>query len=230
MAAGKRAQRMEQKRQDALKAAVALFLQQGYHATKLEQIARAIDSSTASLLRAYADKEAILHALMTELVELQFETVRTMLREDAEPILVYAVKSALQLTLCEQHEAQRDIYVTAYTLPTTSDFIYHANTAELAQIVFEYMPELLPSDIFELEIAAGSMMRGYMSRRCDLYFPVERKCQLFLDCCMKIFEIPPQKREEVIAAVLGMDIDAMAKRISRIMGMELAGEPLPADA
>jgi len=213
MAAGKRAQRMQQKRSDALAAAAQLFLSQGYNTTRLEQIAKAIDISTASLLRAYPDKEAILHALISRLVAVQFATVRNILGDNAEPMLVYAVKSALQLKICELSEAQRDMYVTAYTLPSTSEFIYHATSSELEHIFSRFMPDAQPSDFYELEIAAGSMMRGYMFKKCDIYFPVERKYRLFLDCCLKIFEVPEKERKDIIGRVLAMDIDTMAKRI-----------------
>ena len=56
-------------------------------------------------------------------------------------------------------------------------------------------------------------MRGLMARKCDLYFPIEKKITLFLRCTLKIYEVPAQEREAVISQVLAMDLAAMASSI-----------------
>jgi len=213
MAQETRAQRMDKKRADALREAVKLFLTQGYHQTTLEQIAKAINSSTASLLRAYPDKEAILYALVSHMLGAQFANTRSLLGENADPLLVYAVETALQMNICELSEPLRDLYVTAYTLPTTSEYIYHNTSKELMGIFSQYLTEATESDFYELEIASGSVMRGYMAKECDIYFPIERKFSLFLSACCKIYDVPKEKYQPVIDAVLAMDIKTMAMRI-----------------
>lgn len=210
---GKRHQRVEVTRALALREAVSLFLEQGYHNTTLEQIAEKIDRSKAALLRAYQDKEAILYALVTHMFGSQFGKARMMLGQDADPLWVYGVETALQLHICELSEPLRDLYVTAYTLPSTLNYIYHSTTKELQQIFSEYMPGAAESDFYELEVASGSVMRGYMAKPCDMYFPIERKVTLLLNCCFKIYDVPKDKREAVIAKVLAMDLASMAQHI-----------------
>lgn len=210
---GKRHQRKEITRAQALREAVRLFLVQGYHDTTLDQIAERIDRSKASLLQAYPDKEAILYALVTHMFGSQFDNVRKLLGENADPLLVYGVETALQLHICELSEPLRDLYVTAYTLPSTTDYIHRNTTKELHRIFGEYLPNAGESDFYELEIASGSVMRGYMMKKCDMYFPMERKLRLFLSCCFKIYDVPPEKREAVIQRVLGMDIERMAQEV-----------------
>ena len=76
---------------------------------------------------------------------------------EQDPVLLYAVETALQLHIAELTEPLRELYVTGYSLPTTSAYIYHS-TAKRLQVIFgPYLPEAQPKDFYEMEIASGSM-------------------------------------------------------------------------
>lgn len=213
MKQGKRYQRMEETRAQVLRYAVVLFLEQGYRETTLEQIAGGIDRTKSSVLRAYPDKESILYALVTHMFTAQFSTTRTMLGDNADPLLVYCVETALQLHICELNESLRDLYTAAYTLPTTADYIYRSTAQELHQIFGKYLPGTVLSDFYELELVSAGVMRGLMARKCDMYFTIEKKIALFLRCALKIYDVPAQEREAVIPRVLAMDLGAMARSL-----------------
>lgn len=211
MKQGKRYQRMEQTRAQVLRYAVELFLEQGYQETTLDQIAERIDRTKGAVLRAYPDKESILYALVTHMFRVQFSTARSLLGEKADPLLVYCVETAMQLHICELGEPLRDLYTSAYTLPTTSDFIYRSTAQELRLIFGKYLPNAAESDFYELDLVSGGVMRGLMARKCDMYFTIEKKITLFLQCALKIYDVPAQEREAVIPQVLAMDLGAMAR-------------------
>ena len=211
MKQGKRYQRMEQTRAQVLRYAVALFLERGYQETTLDQIAQQIDRTKGAVLRAYPDKESILYALVTHMFRVQFSTARSLLGEKADPLLVYCVETAMQLHICELGEPLRDLYTSAYTLPTTSDFIYRSTAQELRLIFGKYLPDAAESDFYELDLVSGGVMRGLMARKCDMYFTIEKKITLFLQCALKIYDVPAQERETVISQVLAMDLAAMAR-------------------
>ena len=211
MKQGKRYQRMEQTRAQVLRYAVELFLEQGYQETTLDQIAERIDRTKGAVLRAYPDKESILYALVTHMFRVQFSTARSFLVEKTDPLLVYCVETAMQLHICELGEPLRDLYTSAYTLPTTSDFIYRSTARELRLIFGKYLPDAAESDFYELDLVSGGVMRGLMARKCDMYFTIEKKITLFLQCALKIYDVPAQERETVIPQVLAMDLAAMAR-------------------
>ena len=211
MKQGKRYQRMEQTRAQVLRYAVELFLEQGYQETTLDQIAQRIDRTKGAVLRAYPDKESILYALVTHMFRVQFSTARSLLGEKADPLLVYCVETAMQLHICELGEPLRDLYTSAYTLPTTSDFIYRSTARELRLIFGKYLPDAAESDFYELDLVSGGVMRGLMARKCDMYFTIEKKITLCLQCALKIYDVPAQEREAVIPQVLAMDLAAMAR-------------------
>ena len=49
-----------------------------------------------------------------------------------------------------------------------------------------------------------------MSVPCDLYFTMDAKLSRFLDCSLKLYNIPAQQRAAITAAVLKMDLHTMA--------------------
>ncbi|MGN1369328.1 MAG: TetR/AcrR family transcriptional regulator [Aristaeellaceae bacterium] len=211
MKQGKHYQRVEETRAQVLRYAVVLFLEQGYRETTLDQIAGRIGRTKSSVLRAYPDKESILYALVTHMFRAQFSAARAMLENNADPLLIYCVETALQLHICELGEPLRDLYTAAYTLPTTADYIYRSTAQELQQIFGKYLPDAAQSDFYELDMVSGGVMRGLMARKCDMYFTIEKKITLFLRCVLKIYDVPAQEREAVISQVLAMDLAAMAR-------------------
>ena len=64
-----------------------------------------------------------------------------------------------------------------------------------------------------MEIASASMMRGFMAVPCDVYFTIEAKITRFLDCALKLYDVPKEKRAAITAAVLQMDLHTMAAGI-----------------
>ena len=126
---------------------------------------------------------------------------------------MYAVETALQLHIAELTEPLRELYVTAYSLPTTAAYLYKSMTTRLKLVFGRYMPEAQLKDFYEMEIASGSLMRGFMSVPCDLYFTIDAKVNRFLECSLKLYDIPKPQREAVITAVSKIDLHAMAAGI-----------------
>ena len=131
------------------------------------------------------------------------------------PVYVYAVETAIQLHIAELTEPLRELYVTAYTLPSTSAYLYRSTAKRLEGIFGDYLPDAEAKDFYEMEIASAGMMRSFMAVPCDVYFTVERKIARFLECALKLYNVPVERRREVTAAVLQLDLHAMAAGIIR---------------
>ena len=80
--------------------------------------------------------------------------------------------------------------MTAYSLQSTSEYIYQNISKKLETFFAPYLPGAQASDFYELEIASAGVMRGFMGRPCDLYFTIERKLRRFLSCCMRLYCVP----------------------------------------
>ena len=196
-----------------MQAAVALFLQKGYQNTTISQIAEMAGMTHSAFFRAFRDKEAILYALITYVFDRQFAETDMLLGGVQDPLLLYGVETALQLHITELSEALRDVYVMAYSLPTTSEYIYQRTAQKLQMIFAPYMPGADAKDFYELEVASGGIMRGYMAKRCDVYFTMERKLERFLSCCMRIYRVPDEKYMDVLAAVKKIQLHDIAEKV-----------------
>lgn len=155
--------------------------------------------------------------MLTELIGMmfsrQFGAVRPLAANAPSPVYLYAVETALQLALSELSENLRDIYVEAYTFPATAEIIHRSTTAELQAAFSAYLPGCAECDFYEMELGTAGMMRGYMARRCDPYFTLERKIRRFLSMSLSALQVPAQEREQVIAFVAEIDMLAQARKV-----------------
>ena len=155
-------------------------------------------------------------ALLLELVQRMFDGQFALAEQYAaaqDPVFMYAVETALQLHIAELTEPLRELYDMAYSLPTTAAYLYKSMTTRLQLVFGRYMPEAQLKDFYEMEIASGSLMRGFMSVPCDLYFTIEAKINRFLECSLKLYDIPKPQREAMITAISNIDLHAMAAGI-----------------
>lgn len=143
----------------------------------------------------------------------QFQGAQALLGDSFFPVQMYAIEAALQLAMTEQDENMRDIYLTAYMLPSTSAFIYHQTAKELSILFGERMPEYSEQDFFECEIGTGNMMRGYISIPCDETFTLEKKIHRFLDLSLAAYRVSETQRREAIDSVLLFDLRAIARHM-----------------
>lgn len=200
--------------QKMLRAAVMLFLEKGYEGATTAEIARSAGMTPSSFFRAYPSKEALLLELVKWVLVGQYDLAQR-ISESEDPMLICAVEGGLELHTAELSEPLRELYVTAYSLPTTSLYIYRAMSERLYKIFGSYQPQAKARDFYEMEIASASMIRGYMAIPCDMYFTIEDKLTRFLDCALKLYNVESQERERIIAATLALDLRETAKRVVR---------------
>lgn len=200
-------------RKKILSASIKVFLEKGYEGTTAKEIADLTGSSTGSPFSLFGNKEGLLLELAHMMFSGQFELAESLIGEDGDPLLLYGVETALQIYITELSWQLRELYVTAYSLSSTSEYIYEQTAARLAVIFGPYLPQCESKDFYELEVASASIMRGFMAKPCDMYFTVERKLRRFLQCCFKLYDVPPEKYEPVIERVLQLDLRHKAEEM-----------------
>ena len=189
---------------------VRLFLEQGYKNTSVSQIVEEAGVARGSYLNLFPTKEKILLELVEAMFSGQFSVARSIADRNLPPVYAYAVETAIQITLTELNENLRDIYIEAYSLPETSEYIYLHTTYELKQIFGKNFLDYDDSDFYEMEIGTAGLMRGYMARKCDIHFPLERKLRRFLVAEMRVYQVPETEQEKVLAFIQSLDIKAIA--------------------
>ena len=172
-------------RRKILTVSMKLFLEKGYEGTTAKEVADMAGIVSGSPFFQFGNKEGVLLDLVKQMFDGQFATAGMLAGEGADPLLLYALETALQLHIAEMSDPLRELYVTAYTLPRTSAYIYENMIDKIEAIFSPYLTGLEKNDFYELEIAAAGVMRGFMARHCDLYFTIERKVMRCLSCCFK---------------------------------------------
>ena len=179
--------------QKVLRGAVTLFLEKGYTKTTTGEIAKAAGIGQSSFFHVFPSKEALLLELVKRMFSGQFALAGQHSGEQ-DPVLLYAVETALQLHIAELTEPLRKLYVTAYTLSSTSAYLYRSTAKRLEGIFGDYLPDAEAKDFYEMEIASTGMMRSFVAVPCDVYFTVERKIARFLECALKLYNVLPERR------------------------------------
>lgn len=193
-----------------LTACVRLFLEQGYKNTSVSQIVDEAGVARGSYLNLFPTKDKILLDLVETMFSGQFSVARSIADQNLPPVFAYAVETSLQITLTELNENLREIYIEAYSIPDTAEYIYLNTTAELKQIFGANFPEYSDSDFYEMEIGTAGLMRNYMARKCDIHFPLERKLSRFLTAAMRVYLVPEEEQARVLAFISSIDIRELA--------------------
>ena len=197
-------------KQRILTVCVRLFLEQGYKNTSVSQIVDEAGVARGSYLNLFPTKDKILLDLVETMFSGQFSVARGIADQNLPPVFAYAVETSIQLTLTELNENLREIYIEAYSVPDTAEYIYLHTTAELKQIFGANFPDYSDSDFYEMEIGTAGLMRNYMARKCDIHFPLERKLSRFLTAAMRVYLVPEEEQARVLAFIGSIDIRELA--------------------
>ena len=201
---------------------VRLFLEKGYKRSTLAEIIKKADVSYSTFQNIFRAKDGVL----TELVEFMFSNQFAMARDEAgaklPPVYVYAVETAIQMTLTELNENLREIYIEAYTEKEASEYILRETAKELHGIFGSYLPDATERDFYDMEIGSASIMRGYMAHPCDEELTLEKKLRLFLTMSLRAYNVPKEEVEQVIRFVEGLDIRSIAEQVMQKLFKALA--------
>ena len=212
----------EEVKESILAACVRLFLEQGYGKTTLAQISKGAEVSISSFQNIFVNKEGVLLELTQIMFDGQFDAACSLGGQDLKPVFVYAAETAIQLTLTELNENIREVYVAAYSNPAAAEYILKRTADELEQIFLPYNPDCTASDFYEFEIGSSGIMRGFMARKCDRYFTLEKKLTKFLTMALRAYNVPKEEIDQALAFVLSLDIRAISGEIMHRLFASLA--------
>lgn len=215
MAAPKRPEiNSELHRRKILLKAANMFLSQGYTQTTLRELARESGVNIGSLMHLFENKENILCALVSVVLDGQFSAVQKLLSNMTDDkILFWAAETTLQLYMAESSEQIRDLYITAYSLPKTSDIIRRSIAEKMSEYFLPYNPGYQEKDFYEMEIATGGIIRGFMSVPCDMYFTMDAKVARYLETSFRVYKVPQEKTQEAIQFVSRFDFAQIAQNV-----------------
>ena len=201
---------------------VKLFLEKGYKQTTLSEINEKAGVSYSQFQNTFRAKDGVLTELVAFMFENQFAMARSAAGAKLPPVCVYAVETAIQMTLTELNENLREIYMEAYTQKEASAYIQRETAKELHQIFGPYQPELTARDFYDMEVGSSGIMRSYMTHPCDEDLTLEKKLRLFLTMSLRAYNVPKEEMEQAIRFVEGMDIRTISERVMHTLFQALA--------
>ena len=212
----------EQTKKRILQVCVKLFLEQGYRKTTMAEIIEQAGVSSSSFQNIFRAKDGVLTELVQFMFENQFAMARSAASVKLPPVYVYAVETAIQMTLTELNENLREIYLEAYTQREACEYIQKETAKELYWIFGPYQPELTERDFYKMEIGSSGIMRGYMACPCDEEFTLEEKLRLFFLMSLRAYHVPEEEIHQVIGFVEGLDIRKVSEQVMQKLFQALA--------
>ena len=201
---------------------VKLFLEKGYKQTTLAEINEKASVSYSQFQNIFRAKDGVLTELVAFMFSSQFGAARKIVGSALPPAYVYAVETAIQMTLTELNENLREIYMEAYTHQEASEYIHRETAKELYQIFGPYHPELTARDFYDMGIGSAGIMRGYMAHPCDEELTLKKKLRLFLTMSLRVYNVPKEEMEQAIRFVEGLDIRTVSERVMQELFKALA--------
>lgn len=196
-----------------LSAGAKLLLKQGYRNTTIREIADEAGVSISSVQNFFRSKEGLLCELVKIMFYGQFTTARCIAQNDLSPVYTYAAETALQLVLTDRNDFLREIYVEAYSMPVTLEFIHQHTAKELMAIFGDRFPGWEESDFYETDIGTAALMRGYMAKPCDIHFPLHRKIDRFLTVSLRIYRVEEAQIDQFLRFVHDLDLCTLADTV-----------------
>ena len=205
-----------------LSACVKMFIEKGYKETTMLDIIREAGVSAGTFQNIFRTKDGVLTELVNVMFDNQFSTAESIVGGSSDPVLLYSVELAVQMTLAELNENLRQIYVEAYTQPKINEYICQKTSSELYKLFGGIMLQYSESDFYESDIGNAGIMRAYMARPCDKCFTLERKLEKLLRTTLNSFDIPKDKQNQVVDYVDSLDIRSIADGVMQKLFETLA--------
>lgn len=201
---------------------VRLFLEKGYKKATVAEIVQKAKVSNSSFQNIFRAKDGVLTEMVEFMYGNQFDEARKAVGENLSPVHVYALETAIQLTLTELNENLREIYIEAYSHQEALDYIMGEMAKELYATFGSYQPELTEQDFYVLEIGSAGMMRGYMSHPCDDTFTLEDKLRNFFSMSLSAYKVPENEQKDIMKFIEELDIRNISEQVMHKLFKALA--------
>lgn len=200
---------------------VKLFLEKGYKRSTMAEIIEQAGVSCSTFQNIFRAKDGVLTELVEFMFENQFHMARSAATAQLPPVYVYAVETAIQLTMTELNENLREIYIEAYTQEASLEYITRSTARELYQIFGPYQPELTEGDFYIMDIGSTGLMRGFMAHPCDGELSMEKKLESFLLLSLRAYKVPEEEVQGAVRFVAGLDVRKIAQGVLQKLFAEL---------
>ena len=196
---------------DVLTAATALFIKKGFERTTISDIAKMSGVPKSKILYEMKSKEDILSMLVTKFLDGVAEVSDSASKKlTDDKLLIFMASEVLQIYMAEMNEDMRNLYLSGYSMPKTSEAVLRRRTDMLYENFGDMFPNFAVKDFYELEIASIGIMRGYMTVPCDMYFTLEAKTERLITTMLRIYEVDEETIQKTQEFIKKIDFEILA--------------------
>lgn len=207
-----RVKRSELTRLEIVRDATRMFLVNGYSKTKVREIANRLEMSPGNLTFYYPTKEHLLAELVDLLCGFQWKAMEIEAQEGVGSLMAICLELAAMATICEEDEAAKDFYISAYCSPLCLGIIRENDTARAREVFGEYCPDWTEENFREAEIlVSGIEYATLMTAGAPV--PLETRIQGALYGIFSIYNVPCEIGKERIQRLLTLDYRSIGRRV-----------------
>ena len=189
-----------------------LFIEEGFTNTSLTKIAKVLDLSTGNITFYFPTKDHLLTVLVDELFTFQNMMMEQAANEGKTSLLAYCLELTAMAAICEEDNAAKDFYASAYSSALTLDLIRENDTEKTKEVFSEFCPDWADEQWAATEnIVSGIEYATIMTKEEDTPLPLQ--IEKALNAIMLLYGVPEELRNTKIKKVLDMDYRALGRRI-----------------
>ncbi len=190
---------------EILQVAMRMFMEKGFTNTSAKAISNELNISTGNLTFYFPTKESILLELAKEITSFHTKCIDNITKKDSDDLFAYCWEITAQITLCEENENMKDLYLSIYSHPSTLQFVKDWTAEKNQSILGERLSDWNLERFRCVENVTCCIERSALTEPCTEIYTLEDKIWLILTCLLKIYDISQQDREAVINKILETD-------------------------
>ena len=198
--------------------ATKLFIEKGYTATYVTMITNMLKISTGNLTFHFPTKEHILAELIKKLNSFQHRLEESGDRTEQSLVVGYLAELAMFAAACEENANLKDLIIAAYTHPLSMELMRVNDTARAMGVFKEYCPEWTEKEFAQAQNVVSGIEYSMFRTENTQQITLEQRIVSSIDSIMKIYDVPKNDRQNIIAEVVAADYHDKGRRIFEEFG------------
>ena len=207
-----RVDRSELTRNEIIRVAANRFLNDGYSATTVSSMAKALNMSTGNMTFHFPTKEHMLAALVEMLCSFQWSRMEAEAKEGNGSVMAVCLELLTIASACEQDAVAKDFFLATYSSPMTVEIIRSNDKRRAMDVFGQYCPDWTDDQFSEAEVLVSGIEYATLMTT-ETSAPLELRIRGALDLILTLYRVPEEIRKQKIEKVLAMDYRGLGLRV-----------------
>ena len=203
-----RVDRKELTRSEIVRLAANCFLNDGYTKTTIQSMCKRLNMSPGNMTFHFPTKEHMLAELVDLLAHYQWKLMEEEARDGFSPVMGICLELLTIASACEQDEAAKDFFLSAYQSELCMDMIRKHDKERAKEVFKEYCPDWTDEYFREAESLVSGIEYATLFTTSDSA-PLEVRVGGAIKTILSIYGVPKELREQKVHKVLTMDYKAL---------------------